>query len=107
MRRKFTILLAMLLVLFLVACSQQSPPPAQQVASVQQEQSQSVQAQSEQQPSPSLQTQHQYVGNINSNKYHYPDCKWAQKIKPGNEVWFSSAQDAQAQGYVPCKVCNP
>jgi len=48
-----------------------------------------------------------FVGSIKSNKYHYPDCEWAKKIKPENEIWFSSSQDAQAHGYVACKVCNP
>jgi hypothetical protein len=48
-----------------------------------------------------------FVGSIKSNKYHYPSCQWAQKIKPENEIWFSSSQDARAQGYVPCKVCSP
>ncbi len=48
-----------------------------------------------------------FVGSIKSNKYHYPICQWAQKIKPENEIWFSSSQDARNQGYVPCKVCSP
>jgi hypothetical protein len=25
---------------------------------------------------------YKYVGSANSNKYHYPDCKWAKKISP-------------------------
>lgn len=48
-----------------------------------------------------------FVGSIKSDKYHYPSCKWAEKIKPENEMWFSSSQDARNQGYVACKVCNP
>ena len=48
-----------------------------------------------------------FVGSINSNKYHYPDCTWAKKIHPENEIWFSSSEDARSHGYVPCKVCNP
>jgi hypothetical protein len=48
-----------------------------------------------------------FVGSIKSNKYHYPDCIWAKKIKPENEIWFSSSSDARIHGYVPCKVCNP
>lgn len=48
-----------------------------------------------------------FVGSTKSNKYHYPDCEWAKKIKPSNEIWFSSSVDARAHGYVPCKVCNP
>lgn len=48
-----------------------------------------------------------YVGSKNSDKYHRPSCEWAKKISPANEVWFSSAADARAKGYVPCKVCKP
>lgn len=48
-----------------------------------------------------------FVGSVKSDKYHYPDCQWAKKIKPENEIWFSSSEDARAQGYVPCKVCSP
>lgn len=48
-----------------------------------------------------------YVGSKKSSKYHYPTCKWAQKIKPENLITFKSAKDAQAAGYVPCKVCKP
>ncbi|VVB73091.1 Metal binding domain of Ada [uncultured archaeon] len=48
-----------------------------------------------------------FVGSIKSNKYHYPSCQWAEKIKPENKIWFSSSADARAQGYSPCKVCNP
>ena len=50
---------------------------------------------------------YKYVGSKNSNKYHYPTCRSAQKINPKNLVTFNSAKDAQAAGYVPCKVCKP
>ncbi|MFC2033808.1 thermonuclease family protein [Chloroflexota bacterium] len=48
-----------------------------------------------------------YVGSINSDKYHYPDCRYAKQVYPENEIWFPSASEAQAHGYVPCKVCKP
>jgi hypothetical protein len=48
-----------------------------------------------------------FVGSIKSDKYHYPSCQWAEKIKSENGIWFSSSQDARGQGYVPCKVCSP
>ena len=48
-----------------------------------------------------------FVGSVKSDKYHYPSCRWAEKIKPENEIWFSSSQDARNQGYVPCGVCSP
>ncbi|HHW39933.1 MAG TPA: hypothetical protein GXX19_02045 [Syntrophomonadaceae bacterium] len=56
---------------------------------------------------PLQQSEYQFVGSIHSNKYHYPTCEWAQKIKPENRIWFKDKADARAQGYVPCKVCSP
>jgi methylphosphotriester-DNA--protein-cysteine methyltransferase len=55
----------------------------------------------------SLATDYQFVGSKKSDKYHYPSCEWAQKIKPENLVTFTSAQEALKAGYVPCKVCRP
>ena len=52
-------------------------------------------------------TNTKYVGSISSNKYHLPDCEWAQKISPSNQVWFASAEEARSKGYLPCKVCQP
>ncbi len=46
-----------------------------------------------------------YVGSRNSNKYHLPGCRWAKRINPENEVWFSNPEEAAAGGYVPCKSC--
>lgn len=48
-----------------------------------------------------------YVGSVNSNKFHYPSCGQAGKIKSGNLVTFSSREDAISRGYSPCKFCNP
>lgn len=49
----------------------------------------------------------EYVGSVNSNKYHIPECKWAQEILPSNQIWFSSREEAVTKGYIPCKVCKP
>ena len=49
----------------------------------------------------------QFIGSINGDKYHYPNCEWAQRIKPENEVWFSSPAEAREAGYKPCKACEP
>lgn len=57
--------------------------------------------------SSSTQADQSYVGSINSDKYHYPDCRWAGNIKPENEIWFSNTGEAEEQGYVPCKTCQP
>jgi micrococcal nuclease len=48
-----------------------------------------------------------FVGSVKSNKYHYPDCRWAKEINPENEIWFSSSEDARNKGYVACGVCHP
>ena len=48
-----------------------------------------------------------FVGSAKSDKYHYPSCSAAKKIKSANLVTFSSSEDARAQGYVPCKICHP
>jgi hypothetical protein len=55
----------------------------------------------------SLAVDYKYAGSKNSNKYHFPDCKWAKKISPKNLVTFKTAQEAVKAGYVPCKVCKP
>ena len=49
----------------------------------------------------------EFWGSKESNKYHYPECQWAQKINPANRVIFNSPEEALRAGYVPCKVCNP
>ena len=48
-----------------------------------------------------------YVGSITSNKYHYPDCKWAKRISPQKLLGFRSVQEAKDKGYIPCPTCNP
>lgn len=59
-------------------------------------------------PSPIPQSpQFEFVGSINSNKYHYLSCEWVNRIYPENKIWFSSPEEAQEAGYVPCKACCP
>jgi len=48
-----------------------------------------------------------YVGSSKSDKYHYPNCRYAEKISPGNHVWFKDEAAARAAGYSPCGVCKP
>lgn len=48
-----------------------------------------------------------YVGSVNSDKYHLPSCRYAKNILPENRVCFGSKAEAEAAGYVPCKVCKP
>ena len=40
-----------------------------------------------------------FVGSVNGTKYYAPSCSAAQRIKPANDIWFDSAEDAQIQGY--------
>jgi methylphosphotriester-DNA--protein-cysteine methyltransferase len=50
---------------------------------------------------------YKYVGSTKSVQYHFPNCKWAQKINRADLVKFKSAKEAQEAGYVPCKICRP
>lgn len=43
-----------------------------------------------------------FVGSINSNKYHWPDCSSVKKISSENQIWFNSEKEAQEAGYVRC-----
>ncbi len=60
-------------------------------------------------PSPPLPTatQVKYVGSKTSNKYHYPDCKWAKQIRPERMLGFRSVKEAREKGYIPCPTCKP
>lgn len=48
-----------------------------------------------------------YVASKSSTKYHYPSCGSAGNILKENQIWFSSADEAAAQGYSPCGRCKP
>ena len=48
-----------------------------------------------------------YVGSVNSDKFHYPSCSHAKRIKDSNKITFSSRDNAIAAGYSPCGVCKP
>lgn len=56
---------------------------------------------------PPVSSQGKYVGSDDSDKYHYPSCRFAKEILPENEIWFDSEEDARSEGYVPCGVCKP
>ena len=47
-----------------------------------------------------------FVGSINSTKYHRPDCPGARGIKDENKIWFDSAEEAKAAGYTPAANCS-
>lgn len=48
-----------------------------------------------------------YWGSLQSNKFHYPWCIWAKRIKSSNLIIFKSRKEALDMGYIPCKVCKP
>lgn len=50
----------------------------------------------------------EYVLNINTKKFHKPTCSAAKQMKEENKQEYSgSRDDLIAQGYEPCKKCNP
>ena len=44
-----------------------------------------------------------YIGNVNSRKFHTPDCPNLPAQQ--NRVEFSTYEEAVAQGYSPCGNC--
>ena len=58
-------------------------------------------------PKPKAEAEIEFVGFKNSNKYHYPTCKWARTRYPSQLIKFKSAQEAQERNYIPCPVCKP
>ena len=53
------------------------------------------------------QTSASYVLNTNSKKFHLPNCSSVAKIAPQNYATANNRADIMAQGYQPCKKCNP
>lgn len=49
----------------------------------------------------------EYVLNTNTKKVHKSYCSAVKKISPENYATISSLEDAFAQGYEPCGICNP
>lgn len=48
-----------------------------------------------------------YLGSTNSKEYHHLDCRHAHELIQEEIVTFESEEEAQAAGYIPCKICNP
>lgn len=48
-----------------------------------------------------------YVASAKTDKFHRPDCEWAQQISGSNKITYSSRDQAIAAGKTPCSVCNP
>jgi pilus assembly protein CpaE len=58
-------------------------------------------------PPPGTESEPKYVGSITSDKYHYPDCKWAKTIRPEKLISFKSVAEAKEKGYRRCPTCTP
>lgn len=49
-----------------------------------------------------------YIINTNTGKFHYPSCSSVKQMKESNKKEYTgSRDDLIAQGYDPCKRCNP
>ena len=48
-----------------------------------------------------------YVASAKSDKFHFENCRYVNRIKPYNKITFSSREQAINAGYSPCKVCCP
>ena len=59
------------------------------------------------QQEPRKDQEEQFVASSTSKKYHLPECRYARKIKQENRIYFHSHEEAEKEGYLPCKVCNP
>lgn len=50
----------------------------------------------------------EYIGNINTKKFHYPECSSVGQMKEKNKVYLNCTRDeAIADGYDPCGRCCP
>jgi hypothetical protein len=48
-----------------------------------------------------------YVASEEGEKFHLPECRWAQNINPDNRLEFADRSQAINHGYAPCNTCNP
>lgn len=47
-----------------------------------------------------------FVASKNSDKYHFPWCSGAKRIKEENKVWFETHEEAKAAGYTKAANCK-
>jgi micrococcal nuclease len=48
-----------------------------------------------------------YVGTRASRRFHTMSCATGRKVKPANQIRFSSLREAFAAGYAPARECTP
>lgn len=67
-----------------------------------------VQTESVKETSVPVSTGTEYILNTNTKKFHYPSCSSVKQMKASNKKEYTgSRDDLIAQGYDPCKKCNP
>lgn len=67
-----------------------------------------VQTESVKETSAPVSTGTEYILNTNTKKFHYPSCSSLKQMKASNKKEYTgSRDDLIAQGYDPCKKCNP
>lgn len=67
-----------------------------------------VQTESVKETSAPVSTGTEYILNTNTKKFHYPSCSGVKQMKASNKKEYTgSRDDLIAQGYDPCKKCNP
>lgn len=67
-----------------------------------------VQTESVKETSAPVSTGAEYILNTNTKKFHYPSCSSVKQMKASNKKEYTgSRDDLIAQGYDPCKKCNP
>lgn len=67
-----------------------------------------VQTESVKETSTPVSTETEYILNTNTKKFHYPSCSSVKQMKASNKKEYTgSRDDLIAQGYDPCKKCNP
>lgn len=50
----------------------------------------------------------EYVLNVNTKRFHLPECGSAEQIKPQNRKEYTGTrEELTGQGYQPCGVCKP
>lgn len=48
----------------------------------------------------------EFYASKKSDKYHYPQCPYVERIYEGNLIYFQSKQEARVFGYVMCDYCR-
>ena len=67
-----------------------------------------VQTESVKETSAPVSTGTEYILNTNTKKFHYPSCSSVKQMKASNKKeYIGPRDDLIAQGYDPCKKCNP